>query len=79
MVKASSGRSSLLMRTKDFAEDGLWPDLTARMAEMSAVFTRGLAVNFELNSCRQLGHAFFLALVTRSWKHFRQKLCWQGA
>ena len=55
------------------------PDLTARMAEIKAVLTRGLAANLALNSWRQLGHAFLLALATKSWKHLRQKLCWQGA
>lgn len=49
VVKASSGRSSLLMRTKALLAAGASPALKARMATVSAVLMRGLAANLAPN------------------------------
>ena len=66
-------------RTKGLLEGRASPDLKARMATVRAVLMRGLAANLAPNSWRQEGHAFFLALFTRSCRVERLWVARQGS
>lgn len=79
VVKASSGRSSLLILAKVLALTGrLSPILAIRMTLASAVLMRGFEAHFAGMAARQVGQVF-LPCWAHLLKHPRQKLCWHGA